>query len=301
MPPMAPDESSAVVCKPIRCACLGNSILYYNDVPRLLEALSDGQLTQRSCLRGGATFTSLLDKGGRMEKLWRTPGAMQSDGSYDTGAATVPELLSDECDFVIMNDYTQGPARSVTLEQSVAVLRERYAPLLLRCGGVPVLLVTPAYRSPTKGSDDLGGPHEFTGRLMEGYAILAATLKELLPPSQSPRIAPVGPAFLIVHDEHPELWHEMFQLDHFHPSPIGTFLEAAVLYYVMFGKAPAAALDDASRLWSRARAMAPHGEDPLRMPTNSEMEYLCIVAARACNIDHTSSIIPYDANSTSNL
>ena len=46
------------------CACMGNSIQYYNDMPRLLEALSDHTLSHNSCLRGGASLTVLVEKGG---------------------------------------------------------------------------------------------------------------------------------------------------------------------------------------------------------------------------------------------
>ena len=46
------------------CACMGNSIQYYNDMPRLLEALSNGALSTDSCLRGGASLAVLFERGG---------------------------------------------------------------------------------------------------------------------------------------------------------------------------------------------------------------------------------------------
>ena len=47
-------------------AFLGNSILYYNDTPRLVEALGSGSIAQDSCLRGGVTFAQLLRDGNGM-------------------------------------------------------------------------------------------------------------------------------------------------------------------------------------------------------------------------------------------
>lgn len=54
----------------VRVAMIGNSLMYYNDLPRLLEAMSGGSITQDSCLHGDASFQSQLMYGnGMYEKV----------------------------------------------------------------------------------------------------------------------------------------------------------------------------------------------------------------------------------------
>ena len=314
--------------EPTRVACLGNSIQYYNDCPRLLEALSEGSITQDSCLRvpttaacqlahtlaaacllghfhtlccsltagsiycsrgccgrqGGTSLRTLLEKGNGMKNKWSTPNALcAATGTYNFGAPTIRELLSHKWNFVILNDFTQHPARIETRTESLTQLQEHYAAMLQSCEAVPIFMSTPAYRAHTKGSDDLGDHAAFTQSLMEGYESYASALAEMLPASQRPRVAPVAPAFLIVRDERPQLWEEMFQDDDYHPSPIGTFMIACVLYGTMFSQVPPLVLpDDAAQLWQNARAMNPHGGEALRLPNKDELEYLREVADRAC-------------------
>ena len=56
----------------VRVAMIGNSIMYYNDLPRLLEAMSGGKLSQDSCLHGDASFESHLRYGNGMLEKWNT-------------------------------------------------------------------------------------------------------------------------------------------------------------------------------------------------------------------------------------
>jgi len=165
-----------------RVAFLGNSILYFNDCPRLLQhMMGSDSMIQESCLRGGASLSSLWNKGNGMRNMFRCPNSRivrnrknkensnsddeEEEYEYDIGAPTVKELLSDErgWDFVVMNDYTQGPARTTTRQESVQVLEQKYAPLLKTCDCVPVFLQTAAYRlESTKGAEDLGSTRNFT-------------------------------------------------------------------------------------------------------------------------------------------
>ena len=115
-----------------RVAFLGNSILYFNDCPRLLQhMMGSDSMIQESCLRGGASLSSLWNKGNGMRNMFRCPNSRivrnrknkensnsddeEEEYEYDIGAPAVKELLSDErgWDFVVMNDYTQGQALPV--------------------------------------------------------------------------------------------------------------------------------------------------------------------------------------------
>eukprot|EP00957_Ditylum_brightwellii_P171565 13061583-Ditylum_brightwellii.AAC.1 len=66
-----------------------------------------------------------------MQKTFRTPNAIlqtnsgsnkEEDPTYDIGAPTVDALLSKQWDFVVMNDFTQAPARQSYREASSRAL-----------------------------------------------------------------------------------------------------------------------------------------------------------------------------------
>ena len=217
-----------------------------------------------------------------MQKKFNTAPAKRGDGSFDIGAPTVVSLLAGQSwDFVVLNDYTQGPARLESRAESVKAIREIYAPLIRSCGGVPVLLITWAYRAPAKGSDDLGSPEEFTHLLREGYAEYKRLLEAEL---GFPRVllAPAGDAFLLVKKERTALWRELFHTDNFHPSPRGTYLEACVLHCTLLGEPPSRArsLAPHAELFARARRMQPPEEPALPELTPEDAAYLRDVAAR---------------------
>jgi len=102
--------STASRPQPLRVAFIGNSYLYFNDVPRLFQALCGGEhhVQVQDCLRGGASLKTLLEKGNGMRNKFESPNAMRPDGSYDIGAPTVQELLkhNDGWHYVVMNTYS---------------------------------------------------------------------------------------------------------------------------------------------------------------------------------------------------
>lgn len=76
---------------PIKVAFIGNSMQYYNDLPRFMEALSDGQISQNSCLHGNADFSSMLVSGNGMYKIWKSSGTARINdykNLHDFGACT---------------------------------------------------------------------------------------------------------------------------------------------------------------------------------------------------------------------
>jgi hypothetical protein len=93
----------------INVAFIGNSMQYYNDLPRLVETLANGKMHQNSCLHGGASLTTILIWGNGMGTKWKTGTARigrdiyntnnsettgsSTDAVYDFGACTVPQLL----------------------------------------------------------------------------------------------------------------------------------------------------------------------------------------------------------------
>ena len=78
-------------------AFVGNSMQYYNDLPRFMEALSDKHITQDSCLHGDATLQSILLTGNGMYAIWGDSGSARvynDDATiHDFGACSVQQLL----------------------------------------------------------------------------------------------------------------------------------------------------------------------------------------------------------------
>eukprot|EP00977_Amphora_coffeiformis_P007288 scaffold1581_cov169-Amphora_coffeaeformis.AAC.24 len=71
-------------------------MMYYNDLPRLMERLGDGHISQDSCLHGDADLTTILVWGNGMYPKWMTGNAragMSDRTQYDFGACSVPQLL----------------------------------------------------------------------------------------------------------------------------------------------------------------------------------------------------------------
>lgn len=276
----------------VRVAFVGNSYLYFNDVPRVFQALCHHhgiRVDIKDCLRGGASFKSLLQHGNGMEKKFNTPAAMLPDGSYDVGAPTVEALLSEPegWDFVVANTYSQECAILSQRKNGLDAL-DTMAPLFKKAGACPVLLVTPAYRTHAKGSEVIGDWQDFTWRQSEGMALCAQKLTELCPVEKQPRMVDANRAFEVVHGEWPELWEQLFHTDNFHPSSLGSFLEACVIFCGLFDEAPplpSDVLEEPGQLWKRARRMLPERAPKGRMPTAEELLYLRGVAMRVSGSD----------------
>lgn len=283
-----------------RVAFLGNSILYYNDCPRFLVNLGKGSSSQHnrveyqdSCLRGGANIPQLWDRGnGMMRHGFATEAAkIGTSEVYDVGSPTVKDLLGcsvEKWDFVVFNDHTQGPARLSSRKATQDSLLENYLPLILENEATPIIIETAAYRLPEiNNSKDLGSTHEFQCLVREGVQSYIKALQTKLPQSLQPRVAPVGTAYLYVHDNNHALWEELFDpFDNFHPSPSGTFLQGCVLHCTLFGSPPPLPCteEEIARLWRDARVMhSINTGENRRLPTVKEAEYLWNVATNICS------------------
>lgn len=250
-----------------------------------------------------------LEQGNGMQKKFSSKNAIIDSGDkedqkgqnavrYDIGAPTVKDLLeSDSWDCIIMNDYTQAPARLSSREETIEILKEKYAPLLANCtnshgeGSQCILMQTAAYRhNYIKGTSDIGDFDTFTTKLLEGYTAYANVLKEEMKTLKPPKIAPFGMAYSIVHEENESLFPKLYQNDDFHPTPHGTFLQGCIFHITIFGEAPNLELlnlkDDKSieNLWANARCMQSDDEEPKPFPTLEEAKYLLDVSKRACSL-----------------
>ena len=271
----------------VNVAHLGNSIQYYNDLPRFLQNMivssrySD-MYYQNSCLRGGATLASLWEKGNGMRTKFGGP-------ENDIGAATVTELLSSSLyadndnqsawNYIILNDHTQSPARESKRNASLLALKEHYMPLFPTQATV-IFIQTAAYKYPAiHDSEGLGDFDTFTNLVWDGLQHYI----ELLPNS---KIAPVGDAFRLVQKQDETLWAKLYARDDFHPSPHGTYLEACVLFCTMFSKRPPIYNQN---WWHTARYMQPPDLEPLPLPTDDEANVLRSIACQISGIDSSSA------------
>jgi hypothetical protein len=199
---------------------LGNSFIYYNDLPRTLHAMHPEIISSSTLvLRGGCSLTTLLTKGAKHPLKTNIQHQTVADMFHPQAIFT----------YVVMNDYSQGPARPPSRAETIQVLTSTYAPLLLSSDSTPVIMATWSYRAHVNDSDDLGDVHSFTNKLHEGAVQYKAALDSVLPPDKEAIIAPVGRAFAVIHDENPELWRALFDDDEYHPSMKGTDLIACVL------------------------------------------------------------------------
>ncbi|KAL3823669.1 hypothetical protein ACHAXA_009774 [Cyclostephanos tholiformis] len=204
-------------------------------------------------------------------------------------------------DYVIINDNTRNPARRSTRAHALSMLERFYVPWLLDTGSIPVFLWTHAYTpdyaceggaassdsaSGNKSPPDMTGLEDvanFTSLTHVGYRAYVDLLNLYLPPSQAPRIAPVGLAYLVVHEEEYELWRTLFHCDNLHASPSGSFLQGCIVHYTLFGKMPDRSVmlsGDISHLWKNARMMQHAWEPPNPFPDRDAAEYLYRVAER---------------------
>jgi hypothetical protein len=78
----------------VSVAFIGNSFIFVNDMPRVLEAFSEGKMKQDSLLHGSLNLVSLTKKGNGMYRRWgKSSNAINEDGFHDFGACTVIQLL----------------------------------------------------------------------------------------------------------------------------------------------------------------------------------------------------------------
>ena len=209
-------------------------------------------------------------------------------------------------DVVMINDNTRNPARASSRARSLAFLEQFWVPLLQKSGATPVFLWTHAYSvesTPTRNMTGLEDVANFTSLTYAGIKAYVDILKPHLPESQEPRIAPVGLAFLTVYEEDPDLWRQLFHAaDHIHASPSGSFLQACIVHYTLFGEMPDrehVVHRPMASLWRTARMMQHAWEPANPFPTREQAAYLYRVAKRVMVHGHVpASFIDYQNGET---
>lgn len=193
----------------------------------------------------------------------------------------------DYWDYVFINDNTRDPARFATRAHSLQFLESFYVPIFQTMNhSVPIFLWTHAYSVESTKERNMTGLQDvanFTSLTGVGYRNYVKLLSQFLPPSRTPRIAPVGLGFLMVYEERPDLWIQLFHnADHIHASPSGSYLQGCIVYHTIFGQMPPRIRphDDTRHLWKHVRMMQHAWEPPNPYPTREMTDYLYNVAQR---------------------
>lgn len=98
-------------------------------------------------------------------------------------------------DYVVINDITRGPGRAWNRAAGMNILQDAYIPWFQDTGVTPIFFDTHGYLTDER---DLKNVPTFTSLTYFGYKKYSTLVAQFLPESQSPRIAPVGIAFLTV-------------------------------------------------------------------------------------------------------
>lgn len=227
-------------------AFIGNSIQYYNDLPRLMEAFSDGNIFQDSVFRNQGSLYSIANKGNGMDEIYDQDGnALNDDGTVDNGAETVTSLFQESTwDYLVMNDRSLFPIIDKKSYYSIDALYNTYLPQLnaTNIRTIPVFIGTFAPADEERRMPDgenVLSVANFTQVMHEGYYTYAQVMKQYLTKRQKPRVAPVGKAFLKVYYDNADTWLTLFdEEDYFNPSPSGTYLMALCLFKTIYAKIP---------------------------------------------------------------
>ena len=196
----------------VRVLILGNSFAYYNNMPRMLEAVAASR-------RGPVIRTTIVGKGGAtLEDHWR-----------DTAAQAL--LRRGRWDWVVLNEQsTFGEVYLVNGRSRVhgwsrfADYASRYT-TVARAGGARVALLVHWANRDAPARDQAA----------IDYAITSVAR------ASGATVIPTSLAWQALLRVHPEL--DLYDVDGHHPSAAGSYLEAATLYATLIDRSPVGATD----------------------------------------------------------
>lgn len=261
------EEQQREATETLKVCMLGNSFLYFNDAPRLVRkmlfrAAKDKRSTVESCLHPGKSLPELWVLGNGVHNVFCTANARNPDATFDVGAKSPAEALRREWwDCVVLQDHSRGfEAREATAK----LLVDEVAPLLNKA--TPVLVETWSYAHNHLSAED------FESHVAAG---IDAYRNALMSAGCQPRVARVGSAFAHIRASKPHVWRRLFGADGVHPSPLGTYLLAALVVAAVIGRPPPPpplSLTAVKALWADARFMMP--DDYIPWPTPGDLSFV---------------------------
>ncbi len=192
--------------KPLRILFVGNSYIYYNNLPEILAKLGEAGHQKK------VEYTMLAPGGWRLSDHWE-------HGQFKAA------LQSTKYDYVVLQDQSQLGDNTVVDGKPRITTDENFRPYALdmvkaiqQAGAIPVLYVTWAKKAVP----------EDQAALTNAYMKVAKETKSV--------VAPVGVAWAEIRTDAPEI--ELFVADGSHPSQAGSYLAACVFYATIFGRSP---------------------------------------------------------------
>lgn len=196
---------------------VGNSFVYYNDLPSMVQRLSKGMLVCHSVTNGGAF------------------AHQYADPDHELGIR-LRQALRSKWDCVVFQDQSFNPVKDP-------------ADCLQAMGVLSALTDADKYFYQTWAYKETSEKLTRTGLT---YAQMHDGLKQTYTKAaQKGTLVPVGDAFLTAKETCPEI--ELYNADCFHPSPAGTYLAACVFLGRLCGARPLT-LSDIPELESTACA-----------------------------------------------
>lgn len=209
----------------MRILFLGNSLVFFNDLPGVLEQLMKAagkEVYVQSVTKGSATISDFTDE------------------STVVGQKALPLLQNERWDYVIIEPSRRITPFEATVREAELASAKKIREYALRAGG-DVLLYS------VWGNNN-GKVHEFYAESpiriervathpMERKAhtaFLQRTNAAFSVELGGVKIAEVGYAFENLICAHPEI--NPYHADHRHPCPEGTYLAACVIYETIFGE-----------------------------------------------------------------
>lgn len=182
----------------MRILMLGNSLTFFNNMPKMLSRLTGAQVVSNT--RSGARLMEQLNVNTKL------------------GARTQAALQNEPWDYVVMQEMSNGP---VTAPRSFFRSVEQLSRQIRQAGAEPVLYATWAYRRDNERLSDLELGYEEMYRLMCEACQRAAQKNGIL-------IANVGQRFYELADT-----REIYDEDGIHPSELGSQIAAETLAEVI--------------------------------------------------------------------
>ena len=182
---------------------IGNSFTYYNDLPKMLEVLADGQLFCDSVTKGGAYLRSY------------------ADSEHELGVKVL-EKAKEFWDVVILQDQSFNPVKN---QQEFFCSVGKLASLFPE--SEIYLYQTWAYEADSEKLEQTGmSQAEMTEALKLAYEKASEIIGAVC--------VPVGNAFAKALELSQDM--KLYQPDHYHPLPNGSYIAACMLYQYLTGK-----------------------------------------------------------------
>lgn len=193
--------------EPLDILFIGNSYTFLNDMP--------------------GTFAKIAEVGGHPVNVTSLAQGGFSLARYTEDQVTLTTLKDQGWDFVVLQEKSDIPAIPQERDESMYPYIRQLNNLVEEQGGETILFLTWGYRDglPESGLSDYKA---MQNEVTASYQTIGDELNV--------RVAPVGIVWENILRRDPQL--ELWMADGSHPSPLGSFLTANVLYAVIFNESP---------------------------------------------------------------